>query len=95
MTVQYHTVPDASPEFVLDTLCTGGTIDVDLNNPQNSTSEIWQAPYNDSMVGEIKISEETETTIKGTFSFTGKNVNGDQSVKTIKEGSFNLTKQTS
>ena len=69
--------------------------DVDLNNPQNSTTEIWQAPYDDTMVGEIFISEETDTNIKGTFYFTGKNVNGDQSIKTIEDGSFNLTKQTS
>lgn len=46
------------------------------------------------MVGEVKISEETATTVKGTFSFTAKNVNGDQSTKTITEGSFNLEKQS-
>jgi len=68
--------------------------DVDLNNPQNSTTEIWQAPYDDTQVGEINISEETETKVIGTFNFSGKNVNGDQSVKNVTEGSFNLTKQT-
>lgn len=68
--------------------------DVDINNPQNSTSEIWQAPYDDTQVGEINISEETETKVKGTFSFTGKNVNGDQSTKTITDGAFDLNKQT-
>ena len=67
--------------------------DVDLNNPQNSTTEIWQAPYDDTMVGEINVSEETDTMVRGTFSFTCKNVNGDQSVKTITNGSFNLSKQ--
>jgi hypothetical protein len=68
--------------------------DVDLNNPINSTTEIWQAPYDDTMVGEVFISEETETKIKGTFYFTCKNVNGDQSVKTVEDGEFNLGKQT-
>lgn len=64
--------------------------DVDLSNPQNSTTEIWQAPYDDTMVGEIRVSEESESTLKGTFDFTCKNVGGDQSVKTITDGSFNL-----
>ena len=67
--------------------------DVDINNPQNSTTEVWQAPYDDTMVGEFRVSEETDTTIKGTFDFTCKNVNGDQSVKTIADGSYNLEKQ--
>jgi hypothetical protein len=69
--------------------------EVDLNNPMNSTTEIWQAPYDDTMVGEVSISEETDTNIKGTFEFTCKNVNGDQSIKTITQGSFDLEKQTS
>lgn len=64
--------------------------DVDLSNPQNSTTEIWQAPYDDTMVGEIRVSEQSESTLKGTFDFTCKNVGGDQSVKTITDGSFNL-----
>ncbi len=68
--------------------------DVDLNNPQNSTTEVWQAPYDNTMVGSITISEETDSKVIGTFNFTCKNVNGDNSVKTITEGDFNLTKQT-
>ena len=66
---------------------------VDLNNPQNSTTEMWQAPYDNSMVGSLSVSEETDDKLMGTFEFTGKNLNGDQSVKTITEGSFNLNKQ--
>ncbi|MBV7269897.1 DUF6252 family protein [Winogradskyella luteola] len=66
--------------------------DVDINNPQNSTTEIWQAPYNDTQVGEISISNETETKVVGTFSFTAKNTGGDQSVKTISDGAFDLNK---
>ena len=67
--------------------------DVDINNPQNSTTELWQAPYDDTMVGEINVSEETDSKVIGTFNFTCKNVNGDQSVKNITDGSFNLNKQ--
>ena len=68
--------------------------DVDINNPQNSTTEIWQAPYDDTIAGEVKVSEETGSKVIGTFSFMCKNVNGDGSVKNITEGSFNLSKQT-
>lgn len=68
--------------------------DVDLNNPQNSTTEIWQAPFDNMQVGEINISEETDTNVTGTFEFMCKNVGGDQSVKDITNGSFNLGKQT-
>ena len=68
-------------------------IEVDLNNPQNSNTEIWQAPYDNTMVGSISVSEETDTHVRGTFTFTCKNVNGDQSVKNIIDGSFNLNKQ--
>lgn len=67
---------------------------VDLNNPQNSTTEIWQAPFDDMQVGEINISEETDTNVTGTFEFMCKNVGGDQSVKDITNGSFNLGLQT-
>ena len=66
--------------------------DVDLSNPQNSTTELWQAPYDDTMVGEIRVSEISDTKVIGTFDFTCKNVGGDQSIKTITEGSFNLGK---
>ncbi len=68
--------------------------DVNLSNPQASTIEIWQAPYDDTLVGTVSISEETEAKVKGTFSFKCKNVNGDNSVKNITEGSFDLKKQT-
>lgn len=68
--------------------------DVNLSNPTASTTEIWQAPYDDTLVGTISISEETDTKVIGTFSFKAKNVNGDGSIKNITEGSFNLNKQT-
>lgn len=61
-----------------------------INNPLDS--KIWSAPYQDSgIVGEIKISEETDTNIIGTFSFTCKNSN-DGTTKSITGGSFNLKK---
>lgn len=66
---------------------------VDLSNPQNSTTEIWQAPYNDTVAGELMVSEETDSKVIGTFNFTCKNVGGDQSIKTMTEGAFNLNKQ--
>ena len=67
--------------------------DVDLNNPQNTTTEIWQAPYDNTAVGEIVVTSVTDSKVKGTFNFTCKNVGGDQSLKTITAGSFNLNKQ--
>ena len=67
--------------------------DVDLNNPLNSTTEIWQAPYDNTEVGEVVVTEETDTMVKGNFHFNCKNVNGDNSVKNITDGGFNLNKQ--
>lgn len=52
--------------------------------------QIWQAPFDDTVAGEVKINELSSTVIKGTFNFTGKNVNGDNSTKAITEGSFNM-----
>ncbi|WP_111309040.1 DUF6252 family protein [Confluentibacter sediminis] len=63
-----------------------------INDPLNS--QTWSAPYQDSgVVGEIKISEETDTNVIGTFQFTCKNSN-DDSTKSVTEGSFNLVKQS-
>jgi len=71
---------------------TAAYTEVDVSNP--TAPEIWQAPYDATLVGTISISEETDTKVKGTFEFTCKNVNGDQSIKNITEGSFDLSKQT-
>ncbi|HZW62464.1 MAG TPA: DUF6252 family protein [Flavobacteriaceae bacterium] len=69
---------------------TASYIEPNVNNPVDT--QTWTAPYeNSGLAGEINISEETETAVKGTFSFTGKNSN-DDSIKTITEGSFNLEK---
>ncbi|MEZ4856228.1 MAG: DUF6252 family protein [Gelidibacter sp.] len=63
-------------------------IEPNVNDPLNS--QTWNAPFQDSgVVGEIKIAEQSDTTIKGTFHFTCKNVN-DGSTKNITDGSFNL-----
>jgi hypothetical protein len=65
-------------------------IEPNVSDPANS--QTWSAPFQDSgIVGELNISEETDTMIKGTFSFTGKNSN-DDSTKNITEGSFNVNK---
>jgi len=65
--------------------------DVDLSNPTNPDVVTWQAPYDDSQVGEINISEVTDTKVKGTFSFQAKNADGN--IKNITEGSFNVNLQ--
>lgn len=65
--------------------------EANVSNPMNS--QVWQAPYDDSVAGEISISELSETKAKGTFHFSAKNVNGDGSIKNITEGSFNVTLQ--
>lgn len=67
---------------------------VNLSNPTASTINIWQAPYDATKVGSITVSEETDSKVIGTFSFSCKNVNGDSSVKNITDGAFNLNKQT-
>lgn len=64
-------------------------VEANVSNPQNT--QTWSAPYqNSGIVGEVNVSEKTDTTIKGTFNFTAKNVNGDGSLVSITDGSFNL-----
>lgn len=66
-------------------------IEPNVNDPQNS--QTWNAPYQDSgVVGEIKVSSDSDDNIVGTFYFTCKNAN-DGSTKNITEGTFNLEKQ--
>lgn len=62
-------------------------------NLGNMTSKTWAAPYEDSgVVGSITISEITETAVKGTFNFTGKNQDGADT-KAITNGAFNVNFQ--
>jgi len=70
-------------------LNTGIYTETDIANPANT--QIWQAPYQNSSIGTIKITEETTTAVKGEFSFKAKNAT-DSSVKDITEGFFNLQK---
>lgn len=63
---------------------------VSLSDPANPEVNTWQAPYEESAAGEIKISELSDSKIVGTFQFKGKNTLGDGSVKEIKSGSFNI-----
>lgn len=68
---------------------TGIYTETDISNPTNT--QIWQAPYQNSSVGSIKITEETSTAVKGEFNFIAKNAS-DNSEKNITEGLFNLQK---
>jgi hypothetical protein len=68
--------------------------ETDISDPMNPSTEIWQAPYDNTEVGEVIVTEETDSKVKGTFYFRCKNVNGDNSEKNITEGAFNLNKQT-
>ncbi|WP_323789365.1 DUF6252 family protein [Psychroserpens sp.] len=71
----------------------GSYSETDVSNPQSPSTEIWQAPFDDMVAGEIVISEVTDAKVIGTFNFSCKNVNGDQSVKVVTDGSFDLNKQ--
>lgn len=63
---------------------------IDISNPTDIEEKTWQAPYEGGdQVGEIKVSEVTDTYVKGTFHFTAKN-SDDGTTKTVTEGSFNM-----
>lgn len=66
-------------------------IEPNSSNPMNSPT--WSAPYQSSgVVGQIKISEESDTHVIGTFSFKAKSTT-DGSMEDITDGSFNLKKR--
>ena len=58
------------------------------SNPSNPQVVVWSAPFDDTQVGEINISELTDSRVKGTFSFQAKNPDGN--IKNITEGSFDV-----
>ena len=61
-----------------------------VNDPLNMPT--WSAPYQDSGVtGQIKIAEDANGRVKGTFNFKGKNLEIG-GLKEITEGAFNLPK---
>lgn len=63
-------------------------IEANISNPM--ASQTWAAPYDDSgVVGSITISEISDTNVKGTFTFTGKNQDGVDT-KAITNGAFNV-----
>ncbi len=63
--------------------------EVNLSNP--IASLIFAAPYDGGgNVGSIVITEKTDTTVKGTFSFTGFNIQTGSGTKAITNGVFNL-----
>ncbi|GEQ86910.1 hypothetical protein ULMS_24180 [Patiriisocius marinistellae] len=67
---------------------TGSYIEVNPSNPQDA--QTWSAPYADSgIAGELNITEVSDTAVKGTFFFDGKN-NNDDSIKNITSGSFSI-----
>ncbi|MBW7846535.1 MAG: hypothetical protein H3C41_00435 [Bacteroidales bacterium] len=61
---------------------------IDLANPTQPVTNTWQAPYDGSVAGEIKISEITDAHIIGTFHFKGKSEDG--SIKNVTDGAFNV-----
>jgi len=71
-------------------IATYSETDVNINNPVNSSTELWQAPYENLNVGSVIITEETASNIKGSFEFDAKNLAGDNSIKSVTSGSFDL-----
>jgi hypothetical protein len=66
----------------------GSYIEANISNPM--ASQTWAAPYeNAGATGSITISEISDTNVKGTFTFTGKNQNGTDT-KQITDGAFNV-----
>lgn len=62
-------------------------------NLGSMSSVTWAAPYDGSgNVGSVTITELTETNVKGTFSFTGKNQSGSDT-KQVTNGAFNVNFQ--
>ncbi len=59
-------------------------------NASNPTeSQIWSAPFDDTVQGEINVSSFSDTQVEGTFEFTAKNEDG--STVTVTDGSFNVS----
>lgn len=63
-------------------------IESNISNPMNSL--VWAAPYeNSGVAGTVTVTEISETNVKGTFNFTGKNQDGEDT-KTVTNGAFNV-----
>lgn len=61
---------------------------IDLSNPGSPKTETWQAPYDATQAGEIKITEISTTNVKGTFNFKAKRSDGN--IVDVTNGSFNI-----
>ncbi|PZD78692.1 DUF6252 family protein [Mesonia sp. K7] len=69
-------------------------IDVDMNNPQNSETTTWVAPFEGGgLVGEIQVSEDEGEYVKGTFFFEARNQDDENDTVNVTSGSFNVKKQ--
>ena len=65
----------------------GSYTEVNISNP--TATQVWQAPFDATVAGEVKIAELTDKTIKGTFTFSAKNTK-DNSMREITEAAFNV-----
>lgn len=62
----------------------------DETDEEGGSIESWSAPYGNGVNGEVVVTNITSTHVSGTFQFKAKNIYGDQSVRVISEGSFNV-----
>ncbi|MAY23491.1 MAG: hypothetical protein CMC74_11985 [Flavobacteriaceae bacterium] len=62
----------------------------DPSNPDPNTVVVYTTVNGTSSTGEINISEYSSTNVKGTFSFTGYNLNDNSDTVSVTEGSFDL-----
>lgn len=85
---------EISPSAGISAIGSYTKININTSNPMASTSTTWAAPYESSgVVGSITISEITDTNVKGTFNFKGKNQEGSDT-KEVTNGAFNLNFQS-
>lgn len=67
-----------------------GYTEINISNPTDTKT--WQAPFDSSIAGEIKIAELTDKVIKGTFSAKAKgNTSSNTSTVDIANGAFNMS----
>jgi hypothetical protein len=77
---------EISDDAAISTVAT--YIESNISNPLNSL--VWAAPYDNSgAVGTVTITEISDTNVKGTFNFTGKNQDGEDT-KAVTNGAFNV-----
>ncbi|MCW9036635.1 hypothetical protein [Altibacter sp.] len=62
----------------------------DPSNPDPSTVVVYSTANGNSSNGTINISSYSTTNVKGTFSFTGYNINNPSETTSVTEGSFDM-----